>query len=66
MAGYGPNWAVSHALGRAVPVPQGFAEILLPGLTELIAQLKASHAQHPLLAGFQAMDWLRSEVFLQV
>lgn len=65
MAGYGPNWAVSHTLGRAVVVPEGFAEILLPGLTELIAQLKATHAQHLLLAGFQAMDWLR-ETFLQV
>ena len=61
--GFGPEWSTAHLLGRAVDC-QALKELLLPSLTGLIANLRASHAQHPLLPTVEALDWLR-EVWLQ-
>lgn len=56
--GFGPEWSTAHLLGCAVDC-QALKELLLPSLTGLIANLRASHAQHPLLPTVEALDWLR-------
>ena len=64
MAGYGPNWQQAHILGRQVALPSGMRELIAPGLHPLLASLRATHPDHPLLPALEAAEWL-TEVFVQ-
>ena len=64
MAGYGPNWQQAHILGRQVALPGGMRDHIVPGLHPLLATLRVTHPDHPLLPALEAAEWL-TEVFVQ-
>ena len=65
MAGFGPCWQQAHTLGRQqVAVPEGMREHVIPGIKPLLASVRTTHPDHPLLPTLEAVDWL-ADVFVE-
>lgn len=52
-------------LGRDIPLPVGAAELIIPGLAQLLSQIQSSHVNHPLAPTLLTIRWL-VDVWLQV
>ena len=59
IGGFGPNWCQAQVAGRQqVPVPPDMRDQVMPGIRPLLASLRVSHPDHPMLLTLEALDWL--------